>query len=171
PQQTILIDSFPGNPYSDLIQPVWCSYLMGARGVTVISPNGKIYFQRGWFNSEHTARAIDKYWCEQLAGAEAVQAGEGRGEEGEEKGEGEGEGARGAQQEQGGDQFAQLMPGQRKAAGAAGAAVGSRGDERRRLVGGGGPASVDASAGTAGPAGAGSAGKAGPAGAGSAAGA
>lgn len=59
------MDYLPGNPYSELIQPVWCSYAMGARPVTVITPDSKVFFQRGWFHSEHVAGAIDKYWCQQ----------------------------------------------------------------------------------------------------------
>ncbi|CAB1112602.1 unnamed protein product [Ectocarpus sp. CCAP 1310/34] len=65
PSQDILVDYLPGNPYSELIQPVWCSYSMGARPVTVVSPDGKLFFQRGWFHSEHVGRAIDEYWCQQ----------------------------------------------------------------------------------------------------------
>ncbi|CAN0517954.1 unnamed protein product, partial [Ectocarpus sp. 8 AP-2014] len=64
PSQDILVDYLPGNPYSELIQPVWCSYSMGARPVTVVSPDGKLFFQRGWFHSEHVGRAIDEYWCQ-----------------------------------------------------------------------------------------------------------
>ncbi|CBN79506.1 expressed unknown protein [Ectocarpus siliculosus] len=65
PSQDILVDYLPGNPYSELIQPVWCSYSMGARPVTVVSPDGKLFFQRAWFHSEHVGRAIDEYWCQQ----------------------------------------------------------------------------------------------------------
>lgn len=54
----------PGNPYSELIQPVWCSYSMGARPVTVVTPDGNLFFQRGWFHSGHVGRAIDEYWCQ-----------------------------------------------------------------------------------------------------------
>lgn len=61
--QTILVDYLPGNPYSELIQPVWCSYAMGARPVTVITPDGKVFFQRGWFHSKHVAGALEEYFC------------------------------------------------------------------------------------------------------------
>eukprot|EP00752_Nemacystus_decipiens_P003695 g3405.t1 len=61
--QRILVDYLPGNPYSELIQPVWCSYAMGARPVTVITPDGNIFFQRGWFHAKHVAGAIDGYYC------------------------------------------------------------------------------------------------------------
>ncbi|CAN0150810.1 unnamed protein product [Ectocarpus fasciculatus] len=64
PSQKILVDYLPGNPYSELIQPVWCSYSMGARPVTVVTPDGKLFFQRGWFHSGHVSRAIDEYWCQ-----------------------------------------------------------------------------------------------------------
>lgn len=66
--QKILVDYLPGNPYSELIQPVWCSYAMGARPVTVISTDFKIFFQRGWFHSEHVAGAIEMFWCLQRGG-------------------------------------------------------------------------------------------------------
>lgn len=62
PVQVILPDYFPGNPYSDLVQPVWCTYSHGARPVTMISPEGEIIFQRGWLQTEHVAAAIDGYW-------------------------------------------------------------------------------------------------------------
>lgn len=68
--QKILVDYLPGNPYSDLIQPVWCSYGMGARPVTVISTDFKIFFQRGWFHSDHVAGAIEMFWCLQQGGGE-----------------------------------------------------------------------------------------------------
>ncbi|CAM9684421.1 unnamed protein product [Scytosiphon promiscuus] len=65
PDQTLLVDYLPGNPYSELIQPVWCSYAMGARPVTMVTPDGKLFFQRAWFFAGHVAGAIDEYWCEQ----------------------------------------------------------------------------------------------------------
>eukprot|EP00903_Cladosiphon_okamuranus_P007159 g6951.t1 len=63
PAQKILVDYLPGNRYSELIQPVWCSYAMGARPVTVITPDGKVFFQRGWFHSKHVAGALEEYSC------------------------------------------------------------------------------------------------------------
>lgn len=61
--QVLLPDYFPGNPYSELIQPVWCSYGLGARPVTVIAPdNGKIVFQLDWFRRSAVGQAIDDYW-------------------------------------------------------------------------------------------------------------
>lgn len=30
----------------------------------MVSPDGKLFFQRGWFHSEHVGRAIDEYWCQ-----------------------------------------------------------------------------------------------------------
>eukprot|EP00904_Undaria_pinnatifida_P008240 jgi/Undpi1/4546/HiC_scaffold_18.g07900.m1 len=116
PAQTILTDYFPGNPYSDLNQPVWCSYVVGARGVTVVSPDGKIFFQRGWFHSSHTALAIDKYWCEHLAAREDE----------------EGEAA----------QFLQVVPERSDASGA----DGMRGGGSGGVMDGGGPVPVDTTA-------------------------
>lgn len=115
-EQTILTDYFPGNPYSDLNQPVWCSYVVGARGVTVVSPDGKIFFQRGWFHSSHTALAIDKYWCEHLAAQEDE----------------EGEAA----------QFLQVVPERSDASGA----DGMRGGGSGGVMDGGGPVPVDTTA-------------------------
>lgn len=71
--QKILVDYLPGNPYSELIQPVWCSYAMGARPVTVITPDSKIFFQRGWFHSGHVAGALEEYWCLQQQQQEESQ--------------------------------------------------------------------------------------------------
>lgn len=41
---------------------------MAARAVTIVSPNGKLLFQRGWFHAGHVSRAIDEYWCNELDG-------------------------------------------------------------------------------------------------------
>lgn len=52
-----------GNPYSTLEHAVWCSYALGARPVVVISPEGKIFFQRAWLQVDHVAEALDKFWA------------------------------------------------------------------------------------------------------------
>lgn len=44
---------------------MWCSYAMAARAVTIVSPSGELFFQRGWFHAGHVSRAIDEYWCQQ----------------------------------------------------------------------------------------------------------
>ncbi|CAM9792404.1 unnamed protein product [Discosporangium mesarthrocarpum] len=61
PSQVLLLDSFPGNPHSDLIQPVWCTYGMGARMATVVGVDGRIVYQEEWLQTDHLAMAIDKY--------------------------------------------------------------------------------------------------------------
>ncbi|CAM9657390.1 unnamed protein product [Laminaria digitata] len=55
PDQVILPDYLPGNSYSDLIQPVWCSYALGARPSVVISPDGSISFQQEWLQTTDLA--------------------------------------------------------------------------------------------------------------------
>lgn len=62
--QVILPDYLPGNPYSDLNQPVWCSYAMGARPAVLISADGRIFFQQGWLNTDELAGAIEAYWAQ-----------------------------------------------------------------------------------------------------------
>lgn len=60
--QVILVDYLPGNPYSELIQPVWCSYAMGARPSVMISSSGTIFYQQSWLNTDDLAEAIDAYY-------------------------------------------------------------------------------------------------------------
>lgn len=60
--QVILPDYLPGNPYSDLVQPVWCSYALGARTVTIISAKGTIFYQRTWLQTDLVEDALDQYW-------------------------------------------------------------------------------------------------------------
>eukprot|EP00904_Undaria_pinnatifida_P010542 jgi/Undpi1/6618/HiC_scaffold_20.g09097.m1 len=59
PEQVILPDYLPGNPYSDLIQPVWCSYALGARPSIVISTDGTIWFQQTWLQTQDLAHHLD----------------------------------------------------------------------------------------------------------------
>lgn len=67
PPQVILADSLPGDPKSDLIQPVWCSYAMGARSAVLIAVDGTIVYQQGWLNTDDLGTAIDGY-LEEAAG-------------------------------------------------------------------------------------------------------
>lgn len=60
--QVILPDYLPDNPYSDLIQPVWCSYAMGARSAVMITASGTVFYQQDWLNTDDLADAIDGYW-------------------------------------------------------------------------------------------------------------
>lgn len=59
PSKVILPDYLPGNPYSDLIQPVWCSYALGARPSIVISTDGTIWFQQTWLQTQDLAHHLD----------------------------------------------------------------------------------------------------------------
>lgn len=61
-EQVILPDYLPDNPYSPLIQPVWCSYANGARPAVLISASGTIFFQQEWLNTDDLGIAIDAYW-------------------------------------------------------------------------------------------------------------
>lgn len=70
----ILPDYLPGNPYSPLNQPVWCSYANGARPAVLISASGAIFYQQEWLNTDDLGIAIDAYW---------EQAGQGTWEDGE----------------------------------------------------------------------------------------
>lgn len=66
PLQAIIPEYLPGNPYSSLIQPVWCSYALGARPAVVISPDGNILYQQTWLQTGLVARALESF----LAGEE-----------------------------------------------------------------------------------------------------
>lgn len=60
--KVILPDYLPGNPYSDLVQPVWCSYVLGARPATIVSPDGTIVLQQEWLQTVDLGDAIDEFW-------------------------------------------------------------------------------------------------------------
>lgn len=62
PTQVILPDYLPDNPYSDLNQPAWCSYAMGARSAVMITAGGTVFYQQDWLNTDDLADAIDGYW-------------------------------------------------------------------------------------------------------------
>ncbi|CAM9529184.1 unnamed protein product [Choristocarpus tenellus] len=64
PEQVLLPDYFTGNPYSELVQPVWCTYSMGARTVTIVGEDGRIVYEAEWLQTEHVQSAIDDYWLE-----------------------------------------------------------------------------------------------------------
>ncbi|CAN0057024.1 unnamed protein product [Ascophyllum nodosum] len=62
PNQVILPDYLPDNPYSPLNQPVWCSYANAARSAVLISQLGTIFYQQEWLNTDELGIAIDAYW-------------------------------------------------------------------------------------------------------------
>ncbi|CAM9479034.1 unnamed protein product [Choristocarpus tenellus] len=62
PNQVLLPDYLLGNPYSELVQPVWCTYAMGARTATIVGEDGRIEYQRDWLQTERLQQAIDAYW-------------------------------------------------------------------------------------------------------------
>ncbi|CAM9791387.1 unnamed protein product, partial [Hapterophycus canaliculatus] len=61
PDQVVLPDYLPDNPYSDLVQPVWCSYGYGARPATAISPNGTIFFQQEWLHTGEMTHQLEAF--------------------------------------------------------------------------------------------------------------
>lgn len=62
--QVILPDYLPGNPYSLLNQPTWCSYANGARSAVLVTEGGNVFYQQGWLNTDNLATAIDAYWTQ-----------------------------------------------------------------------------------------------------------
>lgn len=62
-RKVVLPDYLSGNPYSDLNQPVWCSYAMGARTAMIVSTEGRVFFQQEWLQTDYLAEAIDLYWA------------------------------------------------------------------------------------------------------------
>lgn len=40
---------------------MWCSYGLGARPATAISPDGSIFFQQEWLNTGHMAHELDAF--------------------------------------------------------------------------------------------------------------
>eukprot|EP00903_Cladosiphon_okamuranus_P005692 g5654.t1 len=59
PDEVVLPDYLPGNPYSELVQPVWCSYGLGARPATIIAPDGSILLQQLWLHTGRLAHQLD----------------------------------------------------------------------------------------------------------------
>lgn len=47
---------------SELIQPVWCSYGLGARPATVVAPDGSILFQQLWLHTGRMASELDAFF-------------------------------------------------------------------------------------------------------------
>lgn len=62
PPQVILPDYLPGNPFSPLNQPVWCTYANGARSAIIVSESGTVFYQQSWLDSAALGDAIDAYW-------------------------------------------------------------------------------------------------------------
>ena len=60
--QVILPDYLPGNPFSPLNQPVWCTYANGARAAIIVSESGTVFYQQTWLDSAALGDAIDAYW-------------------------------------------------------------------------------------------------------------
>ncbi|CAM9661773.1 unnamed protein product, partial [Sphacelaria rigidula] len=61
PSQALLVDYLPGHPYGgDQVQPVWCSYVLGARSATVVSPGGQVILQMEWLDTDPVGNAIDE---------------------------------------------------------------------------------------------------------------
>ncbi|CAN0551305.1 unnamed protein product [Ectocarpus sp. 12 AP-2014] len=61
PEQAIIPDYMPGNPYSNLINPLWCSYGLGARPATAIAQDGTIFFQQEWLHTSDLADELDVF--------------------------------------------------------------------------------------------------------------
>ncbi|CAM9513374.1 unnamed protein product [Pylaiella littoralis] len=59
PEQVVLPDYLPGNPYSDLVQPAWCSYGLGARPATAIAPDGTVFYQQTWLHTGRLSHHLD----------------------------------------------------------------------------------------------------------------
>lgn len=66
--QVILPDYLTGNPYSDLNQPVWCTYANGARSAIIISSSGIIFYQQTWLDVVDLGNAINAYWKQDGSG-------------------------------------------------------------------------------------------------------
>ena len=47
---------------SDLVQPVWCSYGLGARPATLIAPDGSILFQQLWLHTGRMAHELNAFF-------------------------------------------------------------------------------------------------------------
>lgn len=47
---------------SDLVQPVWCSYGLGARPATAIAPDGTIFYQQSWLHTGRLSHELDLYF-------------------------------------------------------------------------------------------------------------
>ncbi|CAN0223116.1 unnamed protein product, partial [Ectocarpus fasciculatus] len=77
PDQVIIPDYMPGNPYSDLINPLWCSYGLGARPATAIGPDGTIFFQQEWLHTGRLAHELDVFLDEGGGDADAPALGGG----------------------------------------------------------------------------------------------
>ncbi|CAM9847656.1 unnamed protein product [Ectocarpus sp. 6 AP-2014] len=61
PEQAIIPDYMPGNPYSELINPLWCSYGLGARPATAIAQDGTIFYQQEWLHTGDLADELDVF--------------------------------------------------------------------------------------------------------------
>jgi len=57
----LLTDYFTGNPYSDLNNPLFCSYAAGARTVTLVGQDGTVEYTREWFRAADLEQAIETY--------------------------------------------------------------------------------------------------------------
>lgn len=68
PAQVILPDYLPGNPFSPLNQPVWCTYANGARSAILVSESGTVFYQQTWLDSTTLGNAIDAYWKQEGTG-------------------------------------------------------------------------------------------------------
>ncbi|CAM9677684.1 unnamed protein product [Phaeothamnion confervicola] len=67
PAARILVDSFPGNPDSELINPVWCSYVTGARAAIAVGADGVIFHASTWFNRGDITVALMAHLVEAAA--------------------------------------------------------------------------------------------------------
>lgn len=47
---------------SELVQPVWCSYGLGARPATLIAPDGSILFQQLWLHTGRMAHELKAFF-------------------------------------------------------------------------------------------------------------
>ncbi|CBJ32704.1 expressed unknown protein [Ectocarpus siliculosus] len=59
--QALIPDYMPGNPYSELINPLWCSYGLGARPATAIAQDGTIFYQQEWLHTGDLADELDVF--------------------------------------------------------------------------------------------------------------
>lgn len=45
--------------HSDLVQPAWCSYGLGARPATAIAPDGTVFYQQTWLHTGRLSHHLD----------------------------------------------------------------------------------------------------------------